>query len=541
MAGTITFGSLGFARANDFNQSNLPPQTNISEQANELLLDKLNLNLEEQKNVKSEKQPIIDDVTEAHENGFEISYKYSDEETQAFYENAADILSSEYGNIISKKEILERLNRKGKMFLVTPLQKDGNISFCRYVNKSGNIYISQKFKPENGKVNPLTLHESIHKLQFEEGMNEEIFKHNYGLVEAATESIVFNLFSKGKINQEATTKPIDGIKDFLNSSIYYSQVILLNQMSKLLNDDTLLPKLALNGDREFIYKFTRQDYDKSTMDKIVAPYGEQGFINEFVKQTGDMSITNDIIQQNETGLFARLNEALNVMEDVNYSLADKKTYDMNDINKSILKVQTALLHEVFDKRFQTVNDKKSAMEYLKQLEHFLDTSLRVLLKDDSSDFTYYKNKLSDVTNFFKDNGIDTSELKEFTFKNQELEKIIGETSSMQKPVPEMPHEINPNENLSIFSKITSKMMSLKDKVSNFFANLRAETFKPELLEAPKMKPPAEVKNDFMDSIRVDDSAMAKISDVEKQLKSKPTGNKEISQNKKEDDDHDFKR
>ncbi|MCL2860188.1 MAG: hypothetical protein FWF46_06525 [Oscillospiraceae bacterium] len=418
LAGTILLGSADFTHAKNFNSNDFPQQT-----------------IEHQNTDANKKQELININIEARNQGFKILHIYSEKETKALYEDIANMLSSEYGNILSKEELIKRLNNPGKVILIS----DNTLAprgICMY--GSNNIYVQQHEKPQNGKATPVLVHEALHKIA---GLDSNFFDRYGGLTEAAVQGIVVNLFLKGKFNKIANANR-DTIFD---RDPYRGQMIIINQMSGLLNDDTLLQKFALNGDTTFI--------------------------DNFVKQNGE-------------SLFLRLNETMN-------SWTIKNNYKDNDISD----VQNALLKEVFDQRIQTVHDDKSSIEYLNQLSNFLTNTIRFYMNNatNNPDFEYYKGKLSDINQFFAENLYDNSKLKPLAFGNQELEGILSQ------------HKIFNSPSTNVLNGNTPT-----------------------------------VTNDFRDSIKVDNSTMAKIHAVENQA-SEPAQNKQIVQTEKENNNDDFQR
>jgi len=245
-----------------------------------------------------------------------IVYEYSDEQTKLIYADIASKISQKYGNIIKHDEILERLNKSGKIYYSNMTEKCNGVFYPSTGDIHTNIYCN------NNKVERLMMHEMIHKIQQSKpNEHEDEFYNIFGIVEGATESMAADFFSEGKVN---FSEPLNSgmIYKFHSDTKYTSRVAMVRQMSNILENEELLYRFTLNWDMAFVEEFKEK-------------YGED--------------------------LFYRLSSAINAMK-------SKKAIDIQ--KQELNEAQDILLTEVFDKEFESVKDEESSINYLRKLKKF---------------------------------------------------------------------------------------------------------------------------------------------------------------------------
>lgn len=386
-----------------------------------------------------------------------VAKDYEQDEENKIYEEVTDLICKKYGNFIKRDEALSVLKSKGKIYTMDVKKREG---FYEY--KTGNVGI-----PHFLRLTPTLMHELVHKLGYLQA--DESFRQMSNVFkEAGTELVSATSLS----DKECRILIFKGVysKFHEKTESNYLNVNLVNQINQAIGGNTLEKSIV-----------TGKDYFKQA---IIDRWGEGCYVN---------------LEKNIEDIAKEEEKYWNLYE---YISEDDKLEAESKLRKHIFSVQDTILKAEFDRRFEEVDSRDSAIEFLRSLKDFETNRIRVL-DEDSSDRLFKDPGFEEIYNKYKfqlEKKYDNINIIYFESEwkgNYPSKRFVDEVSDEEKRqilvlASEQKKRAKQENRLSnLFRRLFSKQRRLKDiNQNNEVANKNPKyesSYKVDSLKRPHNK------------------------------------------------------
>lgn len=285
-----------------------------------------------------------------------VAKGYSLNEEKDIYNEAAELISKKYGDIINKNDIVDILSSKGRIITMVIKNRE---AFYEY--RTGNIAI-----PHFLRLTTDLLHELVHKIGYLQ-KDTSFDNMNNVFKEVGTEYVSATSFSDGF----SRTLIFDGVYGRFpeKTDAEFLTMCLVNQINQVVGGKTL-EKSILEG----------KDYFKQA---IIERWGEKYYIN---------------LEQNISDI-AR--EERKYWSSYKYFSEEEKIDASNELKKHMYSIQDTILELEFSRRFREITDLNSAQKFLKDLKEFEENRARERIKKENEN-RYKDSKFEEVFSDFKE-------------------------------------------------------------------------------------------------------------------------------------------